>query len=106
METIKETISRLMHELGSRQKNSRSDEISAWLENALSTKERKHISSCSEHKGALRLKVDSSSWIYHLNLKKETLLNGIRQHLPHITEIRFSISKKNEKTQNKRTQTR
>jgi hypothetical protein len=103
MEKIKQTISRVMRELGGRQKNSRADEIGVWLEKALSAKERKHISSYSEYKGILRFRVDSSSWIYYLNLKKEAWLSGIRQSLPRIKEIRFSVSEKNEKTKNKRT---
>jgi hypothetical protein len=103
METIKETILRVMHELDTRLKNSHSDEIGAWLQKALSPKECKHISSYSEHKGVLRLKVDSSSWIYHLNLKKEVLLAGVRQCVARVKEIRFSVSEKNEKTKNKRT---
>lgn len=102
MEKIKETIYRVMHELDNKQKNPQTDAIGAWLQKALSTKERKHISSYSEYKGILRFKVDSSSWIYHLNLKKEALLSGIRQCLPQIKAIRFSVSAKNEKTKNKR----
>ena len=103
MEKIKETIYRVMHELDNRQKNPQTDAIAAWLKKALSAKERKHISSCAEYKGILRFKVDSSSWIYYLNLKREALLSGIRQSLPRIREIRFSVSEKNEKTKNKRT---
>ncbi len=103
METIKETIYRVMHVLGTKQNDSHSDEISAWLQKTLSAKERKHISSYYERKGILSLKVDSSSWIYYLNLKKGALLTSIRQCLPQVKEIRFYVSEKNEKTQNKRT---
>jgi len=102
METIKETIYQVMHELDTLQKHSHSDEISAWLQKALSIRERKHIRSYSEYKGVLRLRVDSSSWLYHLNLKKEVLLTGVRQCLPRVQEIRFSVSEKNEKPKDKR----
>jgi hypothetical protein len=104
METIKETIYRVMHELGTKQNNSHSDTISAWLQKTLSAKERKHISFYSERKGILSLRVDSSNWIYYLNLKKEVLLTSVRRCLPQVKEIRFYVSEKNEKTQNKRTQ--
>lgn len=103
MEIIKDTVYRLMQQLDSRQKNSQSDAISEWLEKTLSAKERKHINSYFESKGVLRFKVDSSSWIYYLSLKKEALLNSIRQSLPRVKEIHFSASGKNEKTKNKRT---
>ena len=102
MEKIQETVLRVIRELDGKHKNPQADEIGAWLTQALSAKERKHISSYAEHKGILRLRVDSSSWIYYLNLKKETLLNSIRQSLPRIKEIRFSVSEKNEKTKNKK----
>jgi len=102
METIKETIHRVIHELDTLKKHSHSDEISAWLKKTLPARERKHICSCSEYKGVLRLRVDSSSWLYHLNLKKEVLLTGVRQSLPQVKEIRFSVSEKNEKPQDKK----
>jgi hypothetical protein len=101
MENIKETIYRVMHDLGNKQKDSRSDEVGAWLQKTLSVKERRHISSYSEYKGILRLRVDSSSWIYHLNLKKEALLSGIRRCLPQVKDIRFFVSEKNEKSKTK-----
>lgn len=97
MEKIKETIYRVIQELDHKQKDSYPDAIGTWLASALSAKERRHISSYSQHKGILRLRVDSSSWIYHLNLKKEVLLGGIRQHLPQVKDIRFFVSEKNEK---------
>jgi len=97
MEKIKETIYRVMRELDYKQKDSLPDVVGAWLTSALSAKERRHINSYSQHKGILRLRVDSSSWIYHLNLKKEVLLGGIRQQLPQIKDIRFFVSDKNEK---------
>lgn len=105
MENIKQTIYRVMHGLGNKQKQSRSDEIEGCLQRVLSAKERRHISSYSEYKDVLRLKVDSSGWIYHLNLKKEFLLTGIHQRLPNIKDIRFFVSAKNEKSkiQNKKT---
>ena len=106
MENIKQTIYRVMQNLGDKKKDSRSDIIGACLQRLLSPKERRHISSYSEYKDVLRLKVDSSSWIYHLNLKKEILLGGIRQQLPRMKDIRFFVSGKNEKTKAKNKRSR
>ncbi len=57
----------------------------------LTKKEYGHIKFNYFKKGVLGLSVDSSSWLYSLNLKKEGLLQKLKTDMPDIKNIRFFI---------------
>lgn len=73
MEKIKDTLKTVLQVLASRKGFSR-DHPQALLEKTLNKKELIHTKVSYFKKGVLGLSVDSSSWCYHLNLKKEALL--------------------------------
>lgn len=62
-----------------------------WLRKVLTKRELGHIKFQYLRKGILGIKVDSSSWLYSLNLKKEGLLNKLKKYSDQIKEIRLSI---------------
>jgi hypothetical protein len=74
MEAIKKTVKSVMEEWGKKGKGALSDEPWGLLEKALTKKELMHIKFKYSRGGILALNVDSSAWLYKLNLKKETLL--------------------------------
>ena len=91
MERISDTIQNVIQELTSKQSADPGDTPEAWLKKALTKRELGHIKFQYLRKGVLGLTVDSSSWLYSLNLKKEVLLNKLKASSSQIREIRFSI---------------
>ncbi len=92
METIKETIKGLMQKWQQKKDGSSADDPASLLRKALAKKELKHLQSSYFRKGILTIRVDSSAWLYHLNLQKEELLNKLRsQSTAAIKDIRFYL---------------
>jgi flagellar motor switch protein FliG len=91
MEPLKNTLQGLMRQLEA-QKNGFSDSgPEQWLKKALTKKELGHIRVKYFHKGLLGISVDSSAWLYVLNLKKEELLTKLRGENPQIKNIILRI---------------
>jgi len=65
--------------------------IEDLLNNCLTKQEFKHIRVNTFKKGTLRITVDSSSWLYSINLKKEQIFKAMKKDLTDIKEIRFSL---------------
>ena len=91
MEAIKDTVTNLMFGLKARRKRLPQDDPGAWLKKLLTKKELAHIKVSSLRRGTLYINVDSSSWLYHLNLQKESLSAKISKNYPLIKDIRFGI---------------
>ena len=90
MEAIKDTLQNLMRTLKNKKKLSK-DDPQALLPKVLSKKELGHIKFNYFKKGILGISVDSSSWAYHLNLKKEGLLAKLGKKLSGLKDIRFQL---------------
>jgi len=91
METIKDTIKSVVQALGVKQKALSADSPAVILKKALTRKELGHIKFNYFRKGILSIKVDSSSWLYHLSLQKEDLLAKLRKRSKAIKDIHFCI---------------
>jgi len=91
MEIIKETILTVMQELSDKKSAPAKHNPQAWLENILTKKELRHIKVNYFKPGVLALLVDSSTWLYQLNLKKEQILESLRQDGHDVGDIRFYI---------------
>lgn len=91
MERIKDTLESVIRELSAQKKIPDSQGPEAWLRKALTKKERGHIKFHYFRKGILGLSVDSSVWLYSLNLKKAGLLNKLKECSAEVKEIRFNI---------------
>lgn len=91
MEKIKDTIELVIRDLLAKKSSASKATPEDWLRKVLTKKELGHIKFHYFRKGVLGLLVDSSSWLYSLNLKKDALLNKFKACSPEIKEIRLSI---------------
>ena len=91
MEQIKETLQTIFKDLNSKKTKTPEDNPQGWLKKILTKRELGHIKLYYFKKGILGLKVDSSVWMYNLNLKKETLITQLQQFSKEIKDIRFSV---------------
>ena len=89
---LKDTITELMHKLEGGKHSIRPEEPENFLKKVFTKKELEHIRGSYYRNGILAVKVDSSSWLYALSLKKEAKLNKLRDKLKVIVkDIRFSL---------------
>ncbi|MDO8661704.1 MAG: DciA family protein [Candidatus Omnitrophota bacterium] len=91
MEKIKDTIEVVIRDLLVKKSGSSNNAPESWLRKVLTKKELGHIKLQYFRKGILGLSVDSSPWLYSLNLKKARLLGELQRCSPDIQEIRFHI---------------
>lgn len=90
MEKIKDTIASVLEGLMSKTVCAGTDPQEA-LKKILTKKEYGHIKFNYFKKGILGFKVDSSTWLYSLNLKKEGIVQQLKKELPDLKDIRFRI---------------
>lgn len=92
MEKIGVVVKQLISDLESKKGSIRKSEVIEEVLNKFLTKEEfKHIRINTFKKGVLFVTVDSSSWMYSINLKKGQLLNEIKKCLSDIKDVRFSL---------------
>jgi len=87
MEQIKETLKIVMREMSGAKKLISPDTCEESLKKTLTKKELEHIRINYFKKGVLGLYVDSSSWLYALNLKKEEILINLKRENSAIQKI-------------------
>ncbi len=80
-----------MHQLGDKKNAFAETGPQQWLKKALTKKELGHIRVKYFSKGNLGLSVDSSAWLYILSLKKETILETLKQENPEVKNIILRI---------------
>ena len=93
MEQIKGTVEALLAQL---KEKSQKSEFSkggpeALLKKVFTKKELAHINFGYFRNGTLGIKVESSSWLYYFNIKKEDLLGRVRRQSSTVKDMRFSI---------------
>jgi hypothetical protein len=91
MERIKETLQSVIQDLMRQKGGADNAEPEAWLRKVLTKRELGHIKFQYFRKGILGILVDSSVWLYSLNLKKEELLGKLKKCSGQIKELRLSI---------------
>lgn len=91
MEHLKNTIDTLMAGLSEKNSGPRGEDPGQWLKKALTKKELGHIKVKYFRKGILGLSVDSSAWLYILSLRKEELLQKLKQENSGLKNISFRI---------------
>jgi hypothetical protein len=91
MERIKDTIVSVLEGLMAKKTGNPGGDPQESVKKILTKKEYGHIKFNYFKKGILGLSVDSSSWLYSLNLKKEGILKNLKRELPDIKDIRFRI---------------
>ncbi|MDD5254831.1 MAG: DciA family protein [Candidatus Omnitrophica bacterium] len=89
--TLKDAIQSLFATLEIQQRRDQ-ETPQALIQRVLSKKELEHVRVGYFKKGILCINVDSSVWLYNLNLHKDGLLNKLRaQSQDVIKDIRFSL---------------
>ncbi len=91
MERIKDTILSVLESLAAKKSVNAGLDPQEALKKILTKKESGHIKFNYFKKGILGISVDSSSWLYSFNLKKENMLHNLKKELPDIKDIRFRI---------------
>lgn len=91
MEPIKEIIQNVFRNLEAGDQKNSSDDIGAILKKILAKKAVKHVKLYTFRKGILSIKVDSSTWLYYLNLQKRDLLVKLREQISALKDIHFSL---------------
>lgn len=91
MDVIKDTVINVMRGLKAKKTRTRGDEPQALLKKVLTKKELGHIKFNYFRRGVLGVRVDSSSWLYNLALKKEGLLLELNKKSRAIKDIRFRL---------------
>jgi len=91
MEVIKDTVKNVMQTWEAKRGQASKDDPQVLLKRIFTKKELGHIKFNYFKKGALSINVDSSAWLYHLSLKKGSLLEKIQKRNQAIKDIRFFI---------------
>jgi hypothetical protein len=91
MEKLAGAIEGVIRDLTAKKTSGSVDDPAQWLKKALTKKELGHIKFHYFRKGVYGVLIDSSVWMYSLNLKKESILNKIKEASPAVKELRFSL---------------
>lgn len=94
---IKDALSQVMRRLENKQGQASALDPQVWIGEVFNKKEAMHVKFGYLKKGVLGLVVDSSAWIYALNLKKEGLVADLRKKNAQIKEIHFRLGDVDEK---------
>lgn len=89
MDTLKEVIKEVMQGLKTHQPAQ--ENLEGALKKSLSRRNLGHVKFRYFRRGILGIAVDSSAWLYQLNLEKEKLLAKLRKKSPQIKDVRFYI---------------
>jgi len=91
MEPIKNSVLSLLSELKAKKKDPFFADPEVLLKDAFAKKELGHIKFGSVKNGVLYITVDSSVWIYYLNMQKKRILTRLASRASGIKDIRFKI---------------
>jgi len=91
MDAVRDIIKNVMQELETKKTALSRDDPNVLLKKVLTKKELGHIKFNYFRKGVVNVSVDSSTWLYHLNLQKKVLLDKLIKESGSIKDIRFRI---------------
>lgn len=91
MQAIKDVIINVIQDLETKKTTTCGTDPQILLRKVLTKKEREHIKFKYFKKGILGLSVDSSAWLYKINLQKEELLEKLSKKINTLKEIRLRI---------------
>jgi len=91
MEPIKLSLEEYMRKLAQRNAPGAQDNLYTHLGNVLTKNELRHIKLNYFRRGVVGIAVDSSSWLYHLNLKKADLLQHLRKQSQEVRGLRLYL---------------
>lgn len=88
MEHIAKTTQKLLKQWQDKRGTDTTGIIKKYLKALLTRQEYRHITNCFVRSYKLTLHIDSPTWLYMINLKKNSLLNELNQALGPIDNIR------------------
>lgn len=91
MEDLKITVAAVLKDLETRKTQAAANDPARYFDKVFAKKELRHIRPAYFRNGICAISVESSTWMYHLNLRKQDLLAKMRDFLPDIKDIRFVI---------------
>jgi len=91
MDAVRDIVKNVMQELETKKTALSRDDPSGLLKKVLTKKELGHIKFNYFRKGVLNINVDSSAWLYQLNLQKKILLEKLIKESGSVKDIRFRI---------------
>ncbi len=92
MEKIDKIIDSLMGKMSGRRPQQSRDIQQRW-QRVLGGRDAQHTQIIGWKDGRLSVAVDSPAWLYQMSLKKQKILEELRQDIPDIREIYFKIGK-------------
>lgn len=102
MEPIKDTVKNVIRKWEAERKGPLRRNPQALLKRIFTKKELDHVKFNYLKADTLNINVDSSSWLYHLSLKKDKLLAKLHKDSGNIiNDIRFFVGEISEKEKNK-----
>jgi predicted nucleic acid-binding Zn ribbon protein len=96
MELIRVATQRLLKSWADKQQDKRAGIVKSSLKQFLTRQEQRHVAGYFLEDARIILNIDSSAWLYQLNLKKEQLLKYLNQALGSsqaITEILLRLDR-------------
>jgi len=91
MDAVKDIVKNVMQDLEAKKTALSRDDPRALLKKVLTKKELGHIKFNYFRKGVVNVSVDSSTWLYQLNLQKKIVLDKLIKESGAIKDIRFRI---------------
>ena len=92
MNNIKDAIARIVENIAL-QKQSPHNKVYALWKSIFLPEELRHMKLKGEKNGCVFVYVDSSIFLYQINLKKRWILSRLKKKIPNIREIVFTIGK-------------
>ncbi len=92
MEQIQDIVSRVIAGLSSCKPQTQWKIQQVW-KGVCDKKTLNHTAIAGLQKGELTVHVDTPMWLFHMNLHKRKLLEGIKKEMPEILGVHFKIGK-------------
>jgi hypothetical protein len=91
MDSIRDIIPQVIENLSGKRPNSSRNIHEIWK--IVSKDGSLHSTVIDFKKGILRINVDSSAWLYQLNLQKPAFLKSLKTEIPEISDIIYKVGK-------------
>ncbi len=92
MNTIKDIIPQVIEQLSLRQPDSQMKIQRLW-QNIIDERMFSHSTLENFTQGVLTICVDSSAWLFQMNLNKRRILERLQEEMPEVKNIKFKIGK-------------
>ena len=92
MDNIKDVVNRVIAQMA-KHESTGDDTLERLLGNLLSDLEKKHTKLIGLKNGQVSFYVDSSAWLFQMNIRKNKILEKLQEDKPEIKNISFKIGK-------------